>query len=1128
MLSTPWEQRKSSYGIVIIGSGYGGAIAAARLAGANLNPKPSVCILERGKEWKPGDYPESLPDVLAATRGDTNPLGLYELLNYADISVIKGSGLGGTSLINANVAIVPDREVFDQFNWPTTINYDVLQPYYQRASQVLACNPHPRAMQLAKIQALSRRAQELGVPLEALNINVNFTIDGPNPYGVQQKPCIDCGNCVTGCNVGAKNTLYMNYLPMACHAGVTVHTQTKVEWLEKLATGGWRIHLKHVNDDGSGKESTLDAGEVILSAGSLNSTEILLRSEMHGLSVSPALGTKFSGNGDFFGLAYNGDYETDVLGYPAGQPPAGGGSPEPGPNIVGLVHYTADLPESQRIAVEDFSIPSSFVQASKAAFGLIRGQSTVAGNQQAQAARMANDMNPLDALHDPNGAMNHSMLYLVMGHDNARGVILFEAPLTEPDGRIRVSWDKAGQQQIFTRMNEELRRHARSLGANFISNPTWSMLKLGHLITAHPLGGCPMGDDYWQGAVDPFHRVFSGDGSVHQGLYVTDGSVIPSALGVNPLMTISALSERFVERKIQQLGGTAYPAPTVSVGAGAIDALDVAGYDEGQLEALFRRCPSMDIGVLVNQGGAPVIDIASQTIRNDRYWKGFFPQGHVLNAMSSAIFTGFKKEFHQQGSQYTGLTSDTDGRIQARNSLEVVDAGHGGTLEAGRYILLRYLDPPWQGFYDVFKVINQDLLIGRVYLGEYPNGARVFTFPMTRRYSFAAMTADDHAQLFASAAVPTPAGVDGVWRMDVISNANQAAGIAYLQFSNKPDGTFTARYQLMGLMEGLVAPTFFNDHFQLNDFTPFHDEIRQVTADFMVGKYVTTAPPALAMMLGNSSLGLFHTEAGGNFGFYYLLTRMAGGQLPTNSLWQPLLDVQLPDGVGLTFDEQMTGWYFPGKSTPSADRDGDLTIASLIPASGTPAGAVDCSFQAHMSVDDVNDFIDGYEHEADLSGTITFGQFEGSGPSTFAIDGSNSQFHYLRINPQTGEAQMVYHIEFLNPGGQRYALDGVKYMQRDSSGGLRNIAEILQDYTTLYCHVHELLPGGATRELGIAYLKFRTFEDLAAAANLAGFLASFEVAGTDDPVTQLQARLRFLSFTAQFVEREYDPLGFGV
>src|SRR5436305_14926259 len=106
MLSTPWEQRKSSYDIVIIGSGYGGEITAARLAAAPLKSKRSICILERGREWQPGQYPEQMPEVLGQVRSSLNPLGLYELLNYPDISVIKGSGLGGTSLINANVAII--------------------------------------------------------------------------------------------------------------------------------------------------------------------------------------------------------------------------------------------------------------------------------------------------------------------------------------------------------------------------------------------------------------------------------------------------------------------------------------------------------------------------------------------------------------------------------------------------------------------------------------------------------------------------------------------------------------------------------------------------------------------------------------------------------------------------------------------------------------------------------------------------------------------------------------------------------------------------------------------------------------------------------------------------------------
>src|ERR1041385_6391754 len=309
-------------------------------------------------------------------------------------------------------------------------------------------------------------------------------------------------------------------------------------------------------------------------------------------------------------------------------------------------------------------------------------------------------------------------------------------------------------------------------------------------------------------------------------------------------------------------------------------------------------------------------------------------------------------------------------------------------------------------------MINEDLLIGRVYLGAYPNGTRVFTFPMTRRYGFAQMTVDDHAALFASGAAPEAADLEGAWRMDTISNANHAGGIAYLHFSRKPDGRFEARYELLGLMEGLVTPKFLQDHFQLTDFTPFHDEIRKVSANLMVGKYMTTLPAEVAALVGNTSLGLFHGEPGGRFGFYYMLTR-AGKELRGNALLAPFLDVQLPDGVGMVFDESMDGWYFPGQRTPAAGRDGDLTIASHVP------GVIPCSFKARRTIRDVNKFVDGYEHEAGMTGSITFGELAGQGPSTSTMDPAASRFHYLRTNPATGEAEMNYHIEFAG-GGRKY------------------------------------------------------------------------------------------------------------
>jgi cholesterol oxidase len=311
MLSIPWKQRKPSYQFVVIGSGYGGAITAARISAAIGQPH-QLCILERGREWEPGNSPADVPSVLQHTRGDANPLGLYEFLNYRDISVIKGSGLGGTSLINANVAIVPDAEVFRLTGWPRTLRYEEMLGYYERARKVLAAEPVPDATSLLKVQALHKRAQELKTAAKPLNLAVNFKYDGPNEHGVVQRPCVKCGDCVTGCNFSAKNTLYMNYLPLAAKNGADIFTQTKVEWIEKLSTGGWRIHGKRVSSAFENDSFELDTANVILSAGSINSTEILLRSEMHGLKVSPALGTGFSGNGDFFGLSYNGAPATDV------------------------------------------------------------------------------------------------------------------------------------------------------------------------------------------------------------------------------------------------------------------------------------------------------------------------------------------------------------------------------------------------------------------------------------------------------------------------------------------------------------------------------------------------------------------------------------------------------------------------------------------------------------------------------------------------------------------------------------------------------------------------------------------------------------------------------------------------
>ncbi len=540
LLSSNWNSRSEAYDVVVIGSGYGGAITACHIAQAKLKPKPSICILERGMEWIPGLFPDKSEDVIENYLTPLNPLGLYEYRQFKDIGVIQGSGLGGTSLVNANVAIIPESKVFDQDAWPSAITANKLESYFKLAAKALDVAQHPRGMGLLKVQALKKRADQVpNSKFELLKIAVNFKVDGIDPEtGVERHPCIDCGDCITGCNVRAKNTLYMNYLPLAKKAGAEIYTQVKVRFIKAHPNGGYQIHYERFTPRHNLPETGNIRAKlaVVVSAGSLGSTEIMLRSRDQGLKLPETVGSRFSGNGDFFGVAYNSDQRTDILGFGnhPNDPPRS--SVKAGPTIVGAIRYDRNKPLKEQITVEDLSVPRAAVIPARKVLSTLSvgGKDTDPGDLDRELARIASDIQ-----FNAEGAFNHSMFYLVMGHDDAGGTMSLK------NGKFRIDWGGVGEQKAFERINAELFQHAKALGATFIESPVWSFFNARRLITAHPLGGCPMGETHHTGVVDECGRVYSGKGSkeTHPGLYIADGSIIPTALGVNPFLTISALSE---------------------------------------------------------------------------------------------------------------------------------------------------------------------------------------------------------------------------------------------------------------------------------------------------------------------------------------------------------------------------------------------------------------------------------------------------------------------------------------------------------------------------------------------------------------------------------------------------------
>ena len=570
-LAENWNQRRpDGYAIVIIGSGYGGAITAARLATAKwVGPKPSLCILERGKEWLPGQFPDSLRGGARALRDGKNPLGLHEILVGLNIAVWQGSGLGGTSLINANVAIQPDREVFDDTQWPQAIrefrDSGELQGRFDRVRATLGARRHPLGADLSKVKALEKGQQGVaGADYDLANIAVNFETDGQNDWGVRQQPCINCGDCVTGCNVGAKNTLDTNYLAIAKSGGAHIFPRVEVERIERDAGGGYLVHCirREIKPLSSVGVTIKARRSVVVSAGSPGSAAILLRSRERGLSLPNTLGSRFSGNGDFFGVAYNSNDRMDSLGwgaYPTSKrarrlQPGPGPTRHPGPTIVARIKYNKHQPLSQRTTIEDLSFPLTYVDAARSAFALLIGRDTDPNDffdNVRETVRRGRDLFTLDPRLEK-GALNHTLMYLVMGHDDAGGRIELDPSTKQP----RIHWPRAGDQKIFHQANQLMLNHAKALGATYIENPSWAFSPFRTLVTVHPLGGCPMGDSHSTGVVNDLGQVYDEQGSIHDDLYVADASIVPTAIGVNPFLTISALTERIVEQLITKLGGT--------------------------------------------------------------------------------------------------------------------------------------------------------------------------------------------------------------------------------------------------------------------------------------------------------------------------------------------------------------------------------------------------------------------------------------------------------------------------------------------------------------------------------------------------------------------------------------------
>lgn len=527
-LASPHDALLPHYDAVIVGSGYGGGVAASRLARAGKR----VAVLERGREVLTGEFPARFPDLknemqIRGRKLSSGPeTALYDVRIGEDMHVLVGCGLGGGSLVNAGVALRPDARVFADEVWPGQIRQDgLLDEGFRRAELWLAPASDPRAAEMTKYQALDTAGRAFGDTTIAPRVAVSFE-ERINAAGITQSACTRCGDCCGGCNVGAKNTVALTYLPDARRHGAELFTHIKVRHLAKGDDGRWRIAFAILSADGHDveRDGEVTADMVVLAAGTLGST-ILLRSAAKGLALSDRLGKRFSANGDIIAFGWGAKSPINAVGI--GHPAKIEGR-EVGAAVTGQIEIRDPDHLAHELTVQEGVLPSAIAPALPLMFipnGRLLGalQSLIKGVY--------------------NGPFAHLQTFFAVSHDSAAGTFHLDGD------KLALRWPGARDEPAYQRLDAKLTELVTQSGGKYVKNPLAGTV-MGHQpATAHPLGGCGMGTERSDGVVNHKGQVFDaapgrGSTDVHAGLYVIDGAIIPRSLGCNPLFTITALAER--------------------------------------------------------------------------------------------------------------------------------------------------------------------------------------------------------------------------------------------------------------------------------------------------------------------------------------------------------------------------------------------------------------------------------------------------------------------------------------------------------------------------------------------------------------------------------------------------------